>query len=141
MILIDEADWPISLVRWEYPADQCDVDLYRSRFRLWLLRKSRFAVFNMVDLGTSTMRSIERMHGYGWARPLRDQIKSRCVGVAVLLTDALVTERRLHILHKACADHMECPVRCFVHNDDALRWLRQRLSAAGIEGHDGVAEI
>ncbi len=133
MVLIDEADWPLVLVRWEYPTHQGDVDLYRSRFRYWLQRETRFAVFNVKALGESSIESVGRLHSPPWIQPMRGMIARQCAGVALLITDALANERSMRLLERETCRALGCPLRCFSESDDALLWLRDRLAAVAPE--------
>lgn len=44
MVLIDEQNWPLILVRWEAPVSAMDVGFYRDSLLSWTTRAPRFAV-------------------------------------------------------------------------------------------------
>lgn len=126
MLLIDEDDWPLVLVRREAPTGALDIDLYRSRFQGWLRRETPFAVLGFQPPPTPEL-TVDPIHTPAWTTSLREQIRRRCAGFACVISDARVPEALMYRHGNGLQRLLGCPVQVFFDSDEGLRWARQRL--------------
>lgn len=127
MLLIDEDDWPLALVRWEGPVGVMDIGLYRVRFEDWLRRDRPFAVLSIQPPEPGVRLLQQMIHASAWTTELRRRALQRCAALACVVPDAaapdLLSDGDMQQLQQLTA----CPVRAFLDGDEALRWARARL--------------
>ncbi len=126
MLLIDEDDWPLVLVRREAPTGALDIDLYRSRFQGWLRRETPFVVLGFQPPPTPELIA-DPIHTPAWTAGLRDQVRRRCAGFACVISDARVPEALMLRHGMSLQRLLGCPVQVFFDSDEGLRWARQQL--------------
>ncbi|HEY1076802.1 MAG TPA: hypothetical protein VGE51_08935 [Fontimonas sp.] len=121
MVLIDEQDWPLVLVRWDTPIGSMDTEFCAGSLAAWIKRAPRFAV---LSIQPSELSGARLQKSFGSApRP-----GTRCAGIALTWTDG----RRDPAAGADDAEHLGtqlgCPVQAFLDTDAALRWLRAQLA-------------
>lgn len=136
MLLLDEGDWPLALVRWEAPIETADVDLFRARFQSWLRRRCRFALLNVQPAPLEPEDA--PLFARRWTDALCAQIRQRCTGIACLIPDSAARASAASHYALRLERQLACPVRAFLDSDEALLWLRAQLgTTAGTEAPAG----
>ncbi len=127
MLLIDEADWPLVLLRWEPPIGDMDLGLYRARLEGWLARGRPFAILSFQPV-EPTPESLHRViHGPFWTAELRRLAGRNCAGIACVIPGGLQPGTNDQDDVESLQRIMGCPIGSFDDGDAALRWLRARL--------------
>ena len=128
MLLIDEADWPLVLLRWEPPMGEMDLDLYRARLEGWLARGRPFAIlsFQPVEPRPESLHRV--IHGPFWTPELRRLAAQSCAGIACVISGVLGPDLTGGCDLDELRRIMGCPIDCFDDGDMALRWARARLA-------------
>lgn len=128
MLLIDEADWPLVLLRWEPPIGEMDLGLYRARLEGWLARGRPFAILSFQPV-EPTPESLHRViHGPFWTPELRRLAGQSCAGIACVISGGWQPGPAAGLDTAELQRIMGCPIGCFDDGDAALRWARTRLA-------------
>jgi hypothetical protein len=129
MLIVDEGDWPLVLLRWEAPIAAIDIDLFHARFQSWLQRDRGFAVLSVQP--QPQHGEDQRLFADHWLRPLRAFARRRCCGIASVVPEAMAQPESVQVYALQLEQRIGCPVRACFDSDDALRWLRERLQIGG----------
>jgi hypothetical protein len=127
MLLIDEDDWPLVLLRWEPPIGVMDVGLYRVRFEDWLRRDRPFAVLSIQPAEPTIGSLHEVIHAPAWSDQLRHRTAQRCAALACVVPDGRLHDTLAGPETERLRQLIGCGVGSFHDADEALRWLRARL--------------
>jgi hypothetical protein len=124
MLLIDEDDWPLVLLRWDPPVGVMDVGLYRVRFEDWLRRDRPFAVLSIQPANPTIGSLHDVVHAPVWSGELRHRTAQRCAALACVVPDGRLHDTLAEAQTERLQQLIGCSVGCFHDGDEALRWLR-----------------
>ena len=127
MLLIDEEDWPLALVRWESPVGVMDIGLYRVRFEDWLRRDRAFAVLSIQPAQPTVESLHDVIHAPVWTGDLRRRAAQRCAAIACVVPDGRLADTLMEREAQRLQQLIGCTVAAFIDADEALRWARTRL--------------
>lgn len=126
MVLIDEHNWPLVLVRWDTPISRMDADFFCDSVASRMKRSQRFAVLSLqpTELAGARQQAV-------FAALTRDnsRLAARCAGIALVWTDGRRREADAIDDAEDLGRQLRCPLRAFLDSDEALRWLRGQLAA------------
>ncbi len=129
MVLIDEQDWPLVLVRWDMPISGMDTDFCGDSLASWMKRAQRFAV---LSIQPSELTGTRQQNAFKPASQLGQLLGGRCVGIALTWTDGRRSERAGVEDADRLSQKLGCPVQAFMDSDAALVWLRAQLAVPAI---------
>lgn len=125
MVLIDEQDWPLVLVRWDVPISDMDTDFCGDSLASWMKRAQRFAV---LSIQPSELAGTRQQRAFKPATQFGQHLGGRCVGIALTWTDGRRSERDGVEDADRLSQKLGCPVQAFLDCDAALGWLRAQLA-------------
>lgn len=129
MVLIDEQDWPLVLVRWDTPISGMDTEFCGGSLAAWMKRSQRFAVLSIQPTeltGSRQQKAFRPAAGSGL------RLGTRCAGIALTWTDGRRGEAAGAEDAERLGDQLGCPVQAFLDTDAALRWLRTQLATPAV---------
>lgn len=128
MLIVDETDWPLVVVRWSMPVCGCDLQRYRARFEHWL-RHANFALVSVLEHPVSMPACALRQMAQ-WMHDRRSLIEQRCVGIASVLPPEMLNEPMAQDHQRKAGAHVGCAAQFFSEEFDAIGWAIQRLRDA-----------
>lgn len=125
MLLVDESQWPLVVVRWRAPICGCDLARYRECFADWL-RYPSFALVSVLERPAWLPACMLRQMA-DWLYARRRQIAECCRGIASVLPMGMLDEAISQDRHLQAAQQSGCVARAFTDQSAALVWAMRRL--------------
>ncbi len=125
MVVIDDQDWPLVLVRWDVPISTMDTDFCSDCLAAWMKRSQRFAV---LSIQPSELAGMRQQNAFKSAADFGTRLSHRCAGIALTWPDGRRSERAGIQEAERLSEQLRCPVRAFPDSDAALHWLRAQLA-------------
>lgn len=125
MVVIDDQDWPLVLVRWDLPISTMDTDFCNGCLAAWMRRSQRFAV---LSIQPSELVGMRQQHAFKSVGDFGAQLRHRCAGIALTWPDGRRSESAGAHEAERLSAQLRCAVQTFIDSDAALHWLREQLA-------------